>query len=226
MNTKYLLLLILALNSLAIIVAVILGGDNPRLLFKEHSFITWFSFLQLLTSSFITWRLYIGRRTNTKFWNLSQSYFIWAIISVGFIFLSIDEIALIHENLDKLIHFVLSMEETGITDRIDDVIVGLYGIAGIGVLYYYRKEFGYYPYFKILISIGFIFMFSKVFIDFLHNRNDILPHILNESTLKLIKPWLEVTEGSCKILGEAFFMAAFYYCYRVSKNKFNLAKIL
>lgn len=58
---------------------------------------------------------------------------VWAIIASGFLFLAADEVLRIHENLDQLIHYVFGLKETNLTDRIDDLIVGMYGLVGIGV---------------------------------------------------------------------------------------------
>ena len=47
---------------------------------------------------------------------------------------------MIHESIDNGIHYVLKLRETAITDRLDDIIIGIYGLGGIGILYYYRDE--------------------------------------------------------------------------------------
>ena len=42
-----------------------------------------------------------------------------------------DDRFMFHENLDKGIHALFQWEETKLSDRLDDIIVGIYRLAGI-----------------------------------------------------------------------------------------------
>ena len=42
--------------------------------------------------------------------------------------------------MDKVLHRAFAIQKTRLTDRLDDPIVGLYGIVGITALCVYRKE--------------------------------------------------------------------------------------
>lgn len=74
---------------------------------------------------------------------------------------------MIHENIDNLIHEVFNMEETALTDRIDDFLVGLYGLAGIGVFFIFRDELRAYREAFPFFIFGFVLFFIMVPLDML-----------------------------------------------------------
>ena len=60
------------------------------------------------------------------FYKFKNYDFFWLILVAGFVCLAFDEIFMYHERFDKYLHFALSIRETPWTDRIDDLLVGLY----------------------------------------------------------------------------------------------------
>lgn len=130
MNPKLFTFLVLAIDLLVSIIAFIIGKRLPK-----DILITIVSAIQLLATSMITWKIYKTRSSqHPSYHHITFSYFVWAIVAAGFLFLAIDEVVEIHEGIDKLIHKVFQIKETGLTDRIDDLIIGVYGLVGIGVL--------------------------------------------------------------------------------------------
>ncbi len=138
MKERSVLILLLILNSLAIGLAIIIYKNTGYNHFGEKGFITILSAVQLLVVSMLSYKIYQARGMmgRSSFWR--DPSVVWAIIASGFLFLAADEVLRIHENLDKLIHYVFGLKETNLTDRIDDLIVGMYGLVGIGVLIAYR----------------------------------------------------------------------------------------
>ena len=64
--------------------------------------------------------------------------------------------------MDKAIHKMLDMPETGLTDRIDDAIILIYATLGIAVLYSYKNELIKFGEIHTLLSGGFsCFYFSE-----------------------------------------------------------------
>ena len=47
---------------------------------------------------------------------------IWLLVSIGFAYLALDEALSIHESIDIAGHWLLGATETGVTDRVDDLI--------------------------------------------------------------------------------------------------------
>lgn len=208
------LILLLILNSLAISLAIIIYKNTGYNHFGENGFITILSAVQLLVVSMLPYKIYQARGMmgRSSFWR--DPSVVWAIIASGFLFLAADEVLRIHENLDQLIHYVFGLKETNLTDRIDDLIVGMYGLVGIGVLIAYRDELKKYMRNPLFLVLGFVLMFTMVVLDTLSHKNDILAEILGGEMAASLYGWLSFAEDSSKILAEAFFITAFYGFYR------------
>jgi len=143
-NSPLLLLFtsLIAFDTIAIIIAIALGihEGRPLVHFGEHHLITWISVLQLLTISFLSYNIFQTRRRTLEHFNWRAPFILWAIISLGFFFLAMDDLFMIHESIDHRIHDIFNLKETTFTDRIDDMIVGVYGLIGISALYACREE--------------------------------------------------------------------------------------
>lgn len=223
MNSKNIshlhVLILLLIFDFVLIAFLIFFSDDPKKYFKEWHLITWISLIKLLTISYINWNIFATRKGNDASFNLTTNYSIWLIVAFGFLFLGLDEIFLIHENIDKLIHKLLKMQETSFSDRIDDLIVLIYAILGILILYSYKDELLKFTKAFSYLFIGFLFLFFRIFIDFITNRNDIIPLIINEDKLvKAINHILALSEGTTKLLAETFFITAFYLCLKLSRK--------
>ena len=215
-KSKKTLYLLLAFD-LVLIVFISIFPENSKKYLKEFQLFTWLSLIKLLILSYINWKIYSSRKIPQQSFSLSHDYSIWFIIACGFFFLAFDDLLLIHENTDKLIHKVFSIQETNLTDRIDDTIILIYAILGILVLYSYRNELMKFgkslPYFVI----GYCFLFSKIVIDFITNKNDVVPKIISdEAILYKVNYVLAITEGGSKLLAETFFIFAFYLCFKLA----------
>lgn len=207
-----LLILLIVFDVLLIAFSVIFPHD-PKAYFKEFHIITWISAIKLLTVSYFAWKTYKIRTKETEDSGFSSQTKIWLLISIGFLFLFLDEVALIHENIDKLIHILLGMEETGLSDRLDDLIVIIYALVGIFILHKFKDEILRFKNAIPYIVVGFFFLIIRTVIDILTNRADIIPKFIkNEELLLTTSNFLAVAEGSGKLLAETFFIVAFYYC--------------
>ncbi|MFW2440136.1 MAG: hypothetical protein ACN4GR_12265 [Arenicellales bacterium] len=210
MTIKLVIILVLLWNLLTVCAAVMINIYNGANHFREGGFITILSVIQLLAISFLSFKIFLARDVTRVRSLLKKPSILWAIIGLGFLFLAADEYFLIHENIDRLTHHVFNLQETGLTDRIDDILVGLYGLAGIGVLIAYREELKMYrETFKFFI-IGFVLLFTMVALDILTNREDILSLIIDHHQVALVHHFLSRTEESLKVFSEAFFVIAFY----------------
>lgn len=202
--------LVIILNIAMVGLAVIINMTTELNPFKEGSFITVFSALQLLAIARLSQLIFRARDAGrtTSIWKSSSV--VWAIVAVGFVFLAADEVLKIHEKLDYLIHDIFSIEETGFTDRIDDILVGLYGVIGIAVLIVYRKELIACQARFALFGFGFVLLFIMVALDALTNRKDILLELFNQDLGLTLHTWLSMLEDSLKVFSEAFFILGFY----------------
>ena len=218
MSTKFLLFFIIFIDMVAVVTAVLIG-EKPSQHFKELGLITWLSFIQLLLASVIAWKIFKRRSKGGQLKDWNQSHVLWAIIAFGFLFLAIDEVARIHEGMDKLIHMIFGIQQTALTDRIDDVILGCYGLLGLWIRDLYREEIKNYREVLPLLGLGFIFLFVMVVLDFVSEKADIVSIFIKDpSASGRFNSWLGITEEVFKILAEAVFIAAFYDCLKITRN--------
>lgn len=218
---KTLIIFLIVIDILLITFSVIIP-DDPKTYFKEFHIITWISAVKLLSISYLTWKTYKKRAIQTLNSAFSSQIKIWFLISAGFLFLFLDEVALIHENIDKAIHIIFSMQETGLSDRLDDLIVIIYAIVGIFILHKFKDEILRFKNAIPYIVVGFFFLIIRTVIDILTNRADIIPKFIkNEELLLTTSNFLAVAEGSGKLLAETFFIVAFYYCLVSAKRTQN-----
>jgi hypothetical protein len=174
MTIRFVFFLVLLWNSLAVSAAVMIYSYTGANHFKEGGFITILSVFQLLAISWLSYKILQARDVTRRCSLWRDSSAVWGIISLGFLFLAADDLFEIHENIDRLIHYVFNLQETGLTDRIDDILIGLYGLAGIGVLIVYRDELKTYREVLPFFTCGFVLLFTTVALDVLTNRKDIL----------------------------------------------------
>ena len=215
MSKKTIYFWIILFDSVVVAVAIFLGihDDDPLKHLEERGFLTLISFFQLLAISVVSWLVFLKsknqKKTERKFWKCP--FMLWAIVSFGFLFLAIDERYKTHEKMDERIHELLMIQETGLTDRIDDLIVALYALLGIGILYLYRKEFKKYRQAFFFIKTGMVLLFIMVFLDVISNRGDILQLFIEDGSLvNTLLIWLSVIEDSLKIFAEGYFLVGFY----------------
>lgn len=208
---------VIALNVLAIVGTVALSApfESVYRQFEDGGFVTYFSVIQLFIISYFACKIFKLR--SQAFPRPWRSYAaIWGIISLGASFLALDDLLMIHEWLDKVIHGVGQFEETAMTDRIDDFIIGGYGLIALGALTYYRKELKKYRRALPYVIAGFILMFFMVCIDAVTNRDDVLLMIFSPETTDSIMGWIFIPEESFKVLSEAFFLLAVHRCYHIT----------
>ena len=172
------------------------------------------SFIVLIAIAVVCVRIHAVRRGPEAAW-FGGTERIWLLISLGFVFMALDEALSIHENIDVLLHRMLAMRETWLTDRLDDVIILGYGVAGLLILYAHRAEFRGLLDYRRHFVVGFLFLIAMVALDLLSNRRDFLYATgLERSLVPSVHHVLEVAEELTKLLAEAAFMLGFLSIYR------------
>jgi len=217
MNIRFVFFLVLLLNSLAVVVALMIYSDTGINNFNEGGFITQLSVFQLLMISWLSYKVFKARSVTRKgsFWR--DSSVVWWVISLGFLYLAADELYEFHERIDRQIHNVFNLQQTGFTDRIDDLLVGLYGLVGIGVLIIYRNEWKIYKEARLFLICGFFLFFAMVQLDVLTNRKDILTLFFDMERAKFLNGLLRIIEDVFKVFSEGFFLLAFYLIWLKTK---------
>ena len=211
------LLSLVYVDFLAVLLALGLGFawyQNPTAYTGEGDPITWLSFAHLLVTGGLAGGVFYcrtGGGLDLAVWR--QPAFVWLLMALGFLFLAIDEVAKIHESLDRSVHRLLQRPETALSDRLDDAILLGYGLVGVAVLYAYRSELISYRAVLPLVICGFVLFLFMGLLDALVNRPDVFLFlgISQEGSASLGK-WLGGVEEGLKILAEAAFLGAAYTC--------------
>lgn len=76
--------------------------------------------------------------------------------------------------MDRFIHRIFAIQQTGLTDRIDDAIIALYGFFGLGVLWLFRRELMHFRPILKPLGFGFVLLAGSVLFDTLGARSDVI----------------------------------------------------
>ncbi len=167
------------------------------------------SVLLLLALSYVSFKIYRARRDRSVHW-LRETCFVWLVIAGGFFFLAMDDALKFHEGMDKAFHSSLDVKETALSDRLDDLIVGIYILIGAGVIYLYRAEFRRYPFLKGYLVIGFAIVILQTILDVA--SNDVLVFTwlgVPEQNAVFAKDIVRMLEEVAKLMAEAVFLSGF-----------------
>lgn len=218
-STKTVFLFTLAWEIIFIAIAVsraIILDRDPMRYFDDGGFITWFSFLQLLIIAGLSAKIYALRRKQSQE-NQTQ---LWKIIAGGFLFLALDEVTQIHEKTDNLIHWLFQIQENNLTDRIDDLIVFLYGLLALALFYYFRAELRQYRHAIPWFVASFALMFLMSGVDtWLQDQQLFAPWIADPDRLIRVHNWWRSGEEMIKIFSEGAFIASFYDCWLITQQR-------
>lgn len=199
--------------NLLVILFCTITDEMPGDSFGEGGLITLTSVANLLAIAGLSFLILLLNRDNqVHFFNVKGSHFFWFLSAVGFVFLALDEKLKIHENTDKLIHRIFNLQETMLTDSIDDFIILLYGVIGLIVIYFYRRDIKLFMNGKKYFALGFVLFVVTAGIDFLHNIHFVIPGFeVNDP--KYFFGWYKVAEESVKLFAEVAFALGYYSCY-------------
>ncbi len=206
----FIILLDVILTGWAIYAGYAMGDLNHY--FEERRVVTYLSSFQLVALSILCWIIFEENRENGSVPAWRSPHFIWALMAAGFLFFAFDEVLLIHEEIDFSFHRALHIRETALTDRLDDLIVLVYGLIGLVLLGRYRKALARYAHVTPLVASGAFLFLLMVGLDMLTNRRDV---ILNPA----LHSWLTVIEDTAKIAVECLFLIAAHRCWRLSTNR-------
>lgn len=210
--------LIIVANLIVIALAIVLGlvtTGKPSRYFGEGRFTTIISCGQLLAIAFLSGRIFLMRRPVAPPLGPVSAAWIWGLIAVGFAFLAADDAFEIHERLDRIIHEAFHMQETGWTDRLDDMIIAAYGVVGFSLLWLFREEILFVTPMRRPLGTGFLCLLASVACDTISNDDQFLVWLLDDpATAKRLNIWFAVGDGAFTLLAEGFFLVAFYLSYR------------
>lgn len=215
---------IIFIANISSILFSILFSDTPDKLFMEGEFITWLSCVNLIMLAGISLcSLLIISFFEKSVNNRKNMFLFFSFCFLGFLFLGVDEWFLVHENLDIWIHKVFNINETSLTDRLDDLIVLVYGLYGSAVFFFFCRIFWQDKKIKRWLLISVILFSIMVLLDILGNDNYFYKYITDQSYLYFeISIVLGITEDSMKIMAETSliigFLEIFQFLLKVLKS--------
>ncbi|NEQ47997.1 MAG: hypothetical protein F6K00_32485 [Leptolyngbya sp. SIOISBB] len=216
MSPKRATFYVLLVNAIAITLAIVIAHHGGRDHFGERGFITFFSTFQLLAIAWIADKI---RQVKTRQPSLGAHTGLWLMLSYSFIFLAADEFLAIHEVTDLLIHDLLNLQETPLTDRIDDLIVSLYAIFGSWILWRYRREFRADPRTIPFLLRAIVLMAIMVGVEAIAGSEHVWSTWLMPDAAEMLELRLYQLEESLKILIEACVLLAFYPLLKTQQAK-------
>ena len=165
--------------------------------YNENSFITDVSTLQLAlcSAASLTIPLAIFRRRKLIG---RRECLTWIVLAVGCAVLAMDDKLMLHERLDQTIHAVFGWEETRISDKIDDIIVGLYGVIGIVFIAANRRFFLFSARFMAFTKGSIASAFIMVLCDMrsLYGLNETQNQVLTH-----LEEWSKIFGGALLLIG-------------------------
>ncbi|SDX87990.1 hypothetical protein SAMN05444358_11410 [Ruegeria halocynthiae] len=205
-SARHIIVTVAILNFIMVVVGYI-GHDNPTKHYREGTIGTHISILLLALIALVNFQIF-----------LRQKHVIWLLISLGFAFLAFDEGFEIHEGLDKAFHRYFGISQTSLTDRIDDILIGIYGLIGAGILYRFRAEILRYKVLLQYLLPGFAFLAASVVFDAVTNDNALFLWAgIPETYVLDVKLPLRALEEVSKLMAEAIFLAGFVQVFRQVK---------
>ena len=127
---------------------------------NEGALLTWVSVALLLGTALVA-----GFRCATV---ESREKLFWLIISLGFVYLALDDAFQVHEGVDNTPHRLPQITKTDPTDHIDDAIIAFYGIFLAGLLWYFKDIVPKHRAKVYPLSIAILFFSITVILDFVH----------------------------------------------------------
>ena len=170
-----------------LVVAVVVGaGDGRYAEFREgHSVGVLTALFHGMTAALAWACLMISWRNGRP-----RSRWFWTLMTIGFLFFGLDEMLEFHERAGNTLSD--SFGDAGIFRNWNDVVVLLYGVAGLSFVLTFRREILRFPRFAEMLVLGFVFYGLSSGID----------SVFDAGALK------NVPEESAKLLAAAFFSLA------------------
>ncbi|WBU55481.1 hypothetical protein [Paracoccus sediminicola] len=182
--------------------------------FGEGKSGTLLSGLMLALIGLASFRIYQIRKSEQRAGD-GRPETLWLLLALAFAFLCLDESFQIHEGIDQALHSITGLTETALTDRIDDFIILAYGLIGVAILFFHRREVTRIPGLSRFLIAGFALTVLQTGFDALSNGDELGGWLgLGPARAAIVQDLASLTEEILKLLAEAVLLAGFAQALR------------
>lgn len=189
-------------------IAILITG-SPDEYFHEGGFVTFLSFAQLLFISTIAWDVYRVRNKGNQF-DLNNPQIAWLFISLGFVFLALDEVLNLRQYICNIICDLSS--GTDFATNFSDFSIIFYALIGITIMYLFREEIKLYETATPLLITGFLLLIVMVMFNLMNRMAFISDIIPDPESAEIVMRYLTVFVGVTKIFTESVFIGVLSSC--------------
>jgi hypothetical protein len=198
----------------AVVAVAVATGHSHDAQFGEDGFVTPISAGLLVLAAALATATFAARRAAGV---PIRTAAVWLLAAGGLVFLAIDEIGKVHEHADELMHEVLGVTPTPITDHLDDLIIGLYGLAAVVACLRWRAELLRDATAARHVGAALALLFVDVGLDALENPVAIIALAPTPASRVPLREWVRVAEEGLKIVAETVFVAGLFASWQAAR---------
>ena len=189
--------------------------------FQEGRPVTWLSFFFLLLVGFISLEIFKFKKISD---NQNKNIKMWKYLGIGFIYLAFDDLLIFHEEIDHTICKIFGFDKHGPADKIDDVIIVIYGIIMLSILIKYFSESIKFKKSYVFFGFAILMTIISTICDLSGGMTGPLSTHFNADSLPKVLKGLDIVEETAKSFAEVFFIGAFLNMYHYFKSSITNIK--
>ena len=150
----------------------------------------------------------------------ARYWFVWLLISVGMLFLFTDSALGVNEWIETKFERVLGISDTRWTRRIDDGLIAIGGMIGIGAIYFWRAAFSRTRESASLFGMAAVLLSAMMLLDLTNGQLDLLMPDFGQTELtRLTRGAIELLEDTLMLIGEALLIIGTFIAFQASGRR-------
>jgi hypothetical protein len=174
----------------------------------------WFSLAQLISTGLLSCCVAVHRSFRNED---RRRWPFWLLIGLGFLYLAGESVWRVNERIETRIEKLAHLSDESWSRGIDDMLLMLAGMVGVGVLAYYWRELASLRRARSLYAAGFAVLFLMSFWDLTMGQRMTIASALGIppatlGTTPFAYSMLELFEDALMLMGEGLFLMASCDC--------------
>jgi hypothetical protein len=150
----------------------------------------------------------------------ARDWFVWLLISVGTLFLFADSALGVNEWIETKFERILGISDTRWTRRIDDGLIAIGGMIGIGAICYWRTAFSETRESALLFGTAVVLLSAMMLLDLTTDQLDLLmPDFGQTEFTKRTRGAIELLEDTLMLIGEALLVIGTFIAFQASGRR-------